>query len=60
MDCVVRERPFTGASGRLITRVERALERQETLQIVQKMIYYITLYLPTGKKTVKIKLNYSR
>lgn len=44
-----RERPFTGASGRLITRVERALERQETLQIVQKMIYYITLYLSAEK-----------
>jgi len=49
---MARERPVTGASGHLITRVERALERQETLQIVQKMIYYITLYyvLADGKK----------
>jgi len=41
-----RERPFTGASGRLITRVERALERQETLQIVQKndILYYICIF----------------
>jgi len=54
MDYNAIERPFTGASGRLITRVERALERQETLQIVRKMIYYITLHLPTEKEQLKL------